>query len=421
MGITPLEKTYSDLIQQQLDLYPHKDIFSEYSVGHFQYNRLDLHSVALAAGLSEILGKSKNTSYTVSAPICVESLVGQIAAPIAGKMFGAIDYHLRGSQVLKSLQSTKAGVFLFSHKADNITRVEDIYEVFDYLRQKDYSDGSYINDYRVPDLRVIVQNSLEEHNGLVLHSALLNYTPQPILLKHPLKFNDISSLFVSEDFNTTSLSQYNIINTGNVVGELLGITPDDIVLSTLPLYRAVGQSLGLGLALARRSKLVYPSGHMDSMVVLDALAAHKCTSMFSTQNDWKTFIENTSSAKKKFKDLKQAVVVLNSNEVEDSQLLNKIAEFTGVSNVHVVRGTDETSGAFAVDNVLIPLVEARTVDSNGTVLGPNKSGTIEFKGINVFKGYMNNEKLTNQVLDQGWLRTSLIGRTSPDGTLKLES
>lgn len=416
----PLEKTYYELIEEQINKYPHKDIFSDYNSGHFQYTRLDTHAKALGAGLFEILGRKCDSSYTVSSPITPEALVGQIAAPLAGKWFGAFDYHFKGEQLIKAIRAAQSGVLLFTKRTENIERMDDLYEVFEYLKKRNYLDNRYLDDKRVPLLRAIVQNTIEETPGVALHAAILNYSNTPSSRKFQLKWNDVSSLFVDGDFNTVALTQSNIINTGKFTGELLGIDHDDVILSTLPIYRAVGQSLGLGLALSRQAKLVFPADSMQPLVVLDALASYKATVMASTQSDWKKFLSGTVGANKKFKDLKKAIVVVDAHETVDGTLLNQISDFTGVKNVHVVRGNDLTSGAFSVDDQLLPHLEARVVDSSGKVVAPGSSGSIQLKGYNVFSRYLHNEELTKKTIQDGWLSTNLNGKASSEGSVKVD-
>uniref|UniRef100_A0A182RE74 Luciferin 4-monooxygenase n=1 Tax=Anopheles funestus TaxID=62324 RepID=A0A182RE74_ANOFN len=60
---------------------------------------------------------------------------------------------------------------------------------------------------------------------------------------------------------------------------------------------------------------------------------------------------------------------------------------------------------------------AKVVDiTSGKLLGPNEPGELYFKGTQIMKGYIGNEKETKQTIDQnGWLRTGDIGYYDEDG------
>ncbi|KAG4071084.1 hypothetical protein HA402_002756 [Bradysia odoriphaga] len=65
---------------------------------------------------------------------------------------------------------------------------------------------------------------------------------------------------------------------------------------------------------------------------------------------------------------------------------------------------------------LVPNTEARIVcTDDGTSLGPDKSGELQFRGPQVMQGYLNNEEATNETLDKdGWLKTGDIGYYDSD-------
>lgn len=60
-------------------------------------------------------------------------------------------------------------------------------------------------------------------------------------------------------------------------------------------------------------------------------------------------------------------------------------------------------------------VEAKITDLNGKEIGINKWGVLWIKGPMVFKGYVNNEELTNEVLKDGWFNTGDIVREDENG------
>jgi acyl-[acyl-carrier-protein]-phospholipid O-acyltransferase/long-chain-fatty-acid--[acyl-carrier-protein] ligase len=53
-------------------------------------------------------------------------------------------------------------------------------------------------------------------------------------------------------------------------------------------------------------------------------------------------------------------------------------------------------------------------------LSLHETGMVWFRGVNIFEGYLQDEKRTAEVLHDGWLKTGDIGRFDEDGFLYIE-
>jgi len=59
--------------------------------------------------------------------------------------------------------------------------------------------------------------------------------------------------------------------------------------------------------------------------------------------------------------------------------------------------------------ILLPNTEAKIMDlDTGNAVGPNQTGEVCFKGPQVMKGYLNNEKATSETIKDGWLHSGDI-------------
>ena len=59
--------------------------------------------------------------------------------------------------------------------------------------------------------------------------------------------------------------------------------------------------------------------------------------------------------------------------------------------------------------VLLPNMEAKILDlGTGEALGPNETGELCLRGPNIMKGYLDNDKATEETIQSGWLRTGDI-------------
>ncbi len=69
--------------------------------------------------------------------------------------------------------------------------------------------------------------------------------------------------------------------------------------------------------------------------------------------------------------------------------------------------------------VPIPGVEAKIVDETGREVPRGTVGELILKGDNIMKGYYKDEEMTAQVIRDGWLHTSDLGRMDPEGYIFL--
>jgi len=66
-------------------------------------------------------------------------------------------------------------------------------------------------------------------------------------------------------------------------------------------------------------------------------------------------------------------------------------------------------------------LEVRTVDEEtGRVLPKGEAGILEFRGPNIFPGYLGRPDLTQKVLREGWYHTADFGRVDKEGFLTIE-
>jgi long-chain acyl-CoA synthetase len=68
----------------------------------------------------------------------------------------------------------------------------------------------------------------------------------------------------------------------------------------------------------------------------------------------------------------------------------------------------------------VPMMQVRVVGPDGTPLGVNEVGEIEFAGPNLISGYWNRPEATAEAFHDGWLRTGDLGRIDEDGFVYVE-
>ena len=77
-----------------------------------------------------------------------------------------------------------------------------------------------------------------------------------------------------------TLSHYNILNNGYMVGESLGLTEHDRMVVPVPLYHCFGMVMGNLGAMTHGSTIIYPSAAFDPVTTLRTVAEEKATVLY---------------------------------------------------------------------------------------------------------------------------------------------
>ena len=114
-----------------------------------------------------------------------------------------------------------------------------------------------------------------------------------------------------------------------------------------------------------------------------------------------------------------------------TDLVRRIDEGLSEGRPVVGYGLTETSGiATAISNEfylarpssvgpLVPCMEAKVVDGNGSVLDAGQRGELLLRGPNVMKGYLNRPDATAEAFDDGWFRTGDVAEIDADSWIHI--
>ena len=115
-----------------------------------------------------------------------------------------------------------------------------------------------------------------------------------------------------------------------------------------------------------------------------------------------------------------------------TDLVRRIDDGLSQGRPGVGYGLTETAGvATAISNEfylarpssvgpLVPSMEARVVDENGSTLDTGRRGELLLRGPNVMKGYLNRPDATAEAIDDGWFRTGDVAEIDADGWIHIK-
>lgn len=170
--------------------------------------------------------------------------------------------------------------------------------------------------------------------------------------------------------------------------------------------------------------VTYPSP-LDPQALGEVIAKHEVDLVVTTPTFLRALMRRAGREK-----LGKLKMVVTGAEKLSGALREEFVEKIGVK-VYEGYGMTEGSPVIAVNRPgaektgtvgkLVKGLEVRTVDEEtGEVLQTGKPGILEFRGPNIFPGYLGRTDLTEKVLREGWYHSADFGRLDEDGFLTIE-
>lgn len=221
------------------------------------------------------------------------------------------------------------------------------------------------------------------------------------------------------------LTHRNLLANLSQIDGALGDLNIGSLLGCLPLFHSFGFTVTLWWPLTGGPQVVtYPSP-LDPHALGEVIHGHGVELVVTTPTFLRTLMRR--AGKEKLGGLR---MVVTGAEKLPSSLRQEFEEKIGV-RVYEGYGMTEASPVVSVNvpgaerpgSVGRPVqgMEVRTVDEiTREVLAEGAAGILEFKGENVFPGYLGRPDLTEKVLRSGWYHSADYGRLDQDGFLFIE-
>ncbi len=199
----------------------------------------------------------------------------------------------------------------------------------------------------------------------------------------------------------------------------------DVVLGVLPLDHIFGLNVMLGITLAAGASLVIVP-RFEAVATAATVARNQVTVISGVPAMWAQFVANESIPADSFSSVRfgfsGAAPLPNELVVAMRERFDvTLSEGYGLTEASPVVTT--SAGQVAVPGSVgrvVPGVEVRLVDDEGSDVLDGDPGEMWVRGPNVFLGYWNDAEATSRVLTiDGWLRTGDIATVDDSGRLYL--
>jgi len=226
------------------------------------------------------------------------------------------------------------------------------------------------------------------------------------------------------------LDHLGLVNKSLAAAERQGLTGEDRLCLFFPLYHMFGNTCIALTGLLAGATLVMPCLGFDPSKVLKAIYREKATAVYGTPSMIRALLDHPEFKSKRWASVKRGIM---GGAPCPMELMKKIVQGMGVSNIAVAYGSTEASSWITMTHPDDPLeTRASTIGTplecnqvkivnpaTGRAVPKNTQGELCVKGL-LMKGYYKMPAATASAVDkQGWFHSGDLGEIDEKGYMKI--
>ncbi|PWB32413.1 AMP-binding protein [Pseudomonas sp. SDI] len=388
---------------------------------------VDLHARAFMA-----LGLKAGDRLGIWAPNCAQWCIAQFASAKAGIILVNINPAYRSSELEYVLKQSGchwlicAGAF----KTSNYHAM-----LGELLPELPLQVAGQLNCERLPELRGLISLDAEPPPGFLPWPALAALAAQIdpadyVARQRSLQFDQPVNIQYTS--GTTgfpkgaTLSHYNILNNGYMVGESLGLTEQDRMVIPVPLYHCFGMVMGNLGCITHGSTMIYPSDAFDPALTLGCVAEERATVLYGVPTMFIAILDQPQRADYDLSSLRTGIMAGATCPIE---VMRRVINELHMGEVQIAYGMTETSPVSlqtGPDDELElrvttvgrtqPQLESKIIDEQGCIVPRGQIGELCTRGYSVMLGYWGNPTATAETIDPaGWIHTGDLATMDEQG------
>ncbi|MDR6680666.1 AMP-binding protein [Pseudomonas oryzihabitans] len=227
-----------------------------------------------------------------------------------------------------------------------------------------------------------------------------------------------------------TLSHYNLLNNGYLVGESLGLSARDRLVVPVPLYHCFGMVMGNLGALTHGTTLVYPEAAFDPLAILAAVAEERATALYGVPTMFIALLDHPRRGDFDLSSLRTGIMAGSTCPIE---VMRRVIAELHLREVQIAYGMTETSPVSlqtGPDDDLErrvtsvgrtqPHLETKLVDAAGRIVPRGAIGELCTRGYSLMLGYWNQPEATAQILDASrWLHSGDLAAMDSEGYVRI--
>ncbi|WP_339490734.1 AMP-binding protein [Pseudomonas sp. EL_65y_Pfl2_R95] len=382
------------------------------------------------------LGLKTGDRIGVWAPNCAQWCISQFASAKIGAVLVNINPAYRGSEVEYALKQSGCS-WLICAEAFKTSDYQAI--LTDLLPELASSATGQLASERLQDLRGVISLADQPPAGFLAWRALAEHaqavTAEQLAARQAgLQFDQ--AINIQYTSGTTgapkgaTLSHYNILNNGYMVGESLGLNEHDRMVIPVPLYHCFGMVMGNLGCVTHGAAMIYPSAGFEPEAALQAVAQEQATVLYGVPT---MFIAELDHPRLKEFDLSSLRTGIMAGATCPIEVMRRVISQMHMSEVQIAYGMTETSPVSlqtaADDDLEVrvtsvgrtqPQLESKIIDEQGKIVPRGQTGELCTRGYSVMLGYWNNPQATADSIDAGrWMHTGDLAVMDEKGYVRI--
>ncbi|MCE5990775.1 AMP-binding protein [Pseudomonas sp. KCA11] len=292
---------------------------------------------------------------------------------------------------------------------------------------------------RLPDLRGVVSLAANPPVGFLPWQALAERAGQTSVeacaaRQQSLQFDQpVNIQYTSGTTGApkgATLSHYNILNNGFMVGESLGLTARDRMVIPVPLYHCFGMVMANLGCITHGSTMIYPNDAFDAELTLRAVAEERASILYGVPTMFIAMLDHPARAQMDLSTLRSGIMAGATCPIE---VMRRVIDQMHMAEVQIAYGMTETSPVslqtgpddgleLRVTTVgrTQPQLENKLVDADGCIVPRGEIGELCTRGYSVMLGYWDNPQATADAIDPaGWMHSGDLAVMDEHGYVRI--
>ncbi|WJD60973.1 AMP-binding protein [Pseudomonas kurunegalensis] len=292
---------------------------------------------------------------------------------------------------------------------------------------------------RLPELRGVISLAANPPAGFLPWQALAEWAGQTSTEAYTARQQSLQfdqPVNIQYTSGTTgapkgaTLSHYNILNNGFMVGESLGLTARDRMVIPVPLYHCFGMVMANLGCITHGSTMIYPNDAFDAELTLRAVAEERASILYGVPTMFIAMLDHPVRQGMDLSTLRSGIMAGATCPIE---VMRRVIDQMHMAEVQIAYGMTETSPVSlqtGPDDELElrvttvgrtqPQLENKLVDADGCIVPRGEIGELCTRGYSVMLGYWNNPQATADAIDPaGWMHSGDLAVMDEHGYVRI--